>query len=213
VINIENCWRGLEVPRAIVMIRPIKQAPISKDDLEDKLKKLVFSEEFLEDTGVIFEYYMRVFGWPDYVVSLYGANESLLKFAILKIREKCGDILTSTLTGVGPEDPYFRAVEYKTGNVGEQISKLELRGKERDYIKVLAQSLSLDFAREYISLKSVLLRTFDVLVKSRVEKPKGYVSKIDDRELIEEIFNLFFENRDITGEEKKEILKERNQEL
>lgn len=144
------------------MIRPIynEESKYPDRNLDSILGSLVLNPEFQKDTGVIFEYYMRAFGWPDFVVSLYGPNEGLLKSAILKIRDKCKGIITSTIIGVCPEDQFFRISAFRNEKIIENLKKFE-DNLEKGSNNAIATMLSLEEAKNYIKMQKELLNTFE----------------------------------------------------
>jgi hypothetical protein len=189
------------------MIRPIASDKNNETTIEEKLKSLVLSEDFLYETGVVFEYYMRVFGWPDFVVSLYGANENLLKQAILCLREKCGALITSSIIGVCPEDPYLRIAEYSSNDGRAMINKLCENGNNEQASTILAENMRLETAKEYVVFHKAMIDSFSRMV-DRKNQNKGYQCEIEKNEKIFKVMleRLFFANKEIPNEEKEKII-------
>lgn len=89
------------MPRAIVMIKPISSKNTVHEEIEKYIIQLSMDEDFLSQTGCIIESFIRSFGWPDFVLSIWGTNAESLKEAILFIRQKSkNEINTSTIFGV-----------------------------------------------------------------------------------------------------------------
>lgn len=196
------------MPRAIVMIRPIASKNKEREnDIEGQLRELVLNEDFLQETSVVVEYYMRVFGWPDFVVSLYGPSENLLKYAILQLRKKCGSLMTSSIIGICPEDPYFRSVEFRSSNVKSLMNKFEDQCKTMDSHNALAKCMSLETAKEYVVLHRALLDVFDRLIDLQT-KTRPYKSAIEKNPKILELIlqKIFINRKNISVEEIQKIL-------
>jgi hypothetical protein len=195
------------MPRSIVMIRPIASSNKDEANVEEKLKSLVLSDDFLFETGVVFEYYMRVFGWPDFVVSLYGPNENLLKQAILQLREKCGALITSSMIGVCPEDPYLRIAEFGNDDAKKMIDELCEKGSDEKATNILVKNMRLETAKEYVALHNALLSSFCKVVDLRSEN-KVHQSEIEKNDKLLRLIleKVFFSNKKLSKEEKQKIL-------
>lgn len=195
------------MPRAIVMMRPFvgkTENNLTTEELEANLSNLVYSCDFLRDNGVIFEYYMRVFGWPDYVLSLYGPNEGLLKHAIIALRESCGSIITSTIIGTCPEDEFFRVAEFR-----ESIAKdLKNKSTTENPLESFVEVTHLEEAKNYLKFNKALLFYFESIL-SHSKLAKEYKCGLDrNQDLFKSLMEkIFFNNKNITIEEKDELLK------
>jgi hypothetical protein len=176
------------------MIRPIQKNEASNQEwtLEEKLNKMVYSKEFLDETGVIFEYYMRVFGWPDFIVSLFGPNEGLLKQAILQIRQECGGIVTSTIVGACPEDQFFRVAEFRNKDLETRLINFEEKVAEEGSNKAIAKAFSLEEAKNYLKWHQELLKIFSNMINQE-DEAKNYHSGLElDDKLFNALLNKVF---------------------
>jgi HrpA-like RNA helicase len=194
------------------MIRPFqKNAASNEVDLEEKLSKMVLSKEFLDNTGVIFEYYMRVFGWPDFIVSLFGPNEGLLKQAILQIRRECTGIVTSTIVGACPEDQYFRVAEFRSKNLENRLVNFEEKSAENGSNKAFAKAFSLEEAKNYIKWHKALLNIFSDMI-NQAEEDKNYLSGLElDKNLFKTLLNkVFLEKKSYLSEKEKDAFSKEN---
>jgi hypothetical protein len=216
------------MPRAIVMLRPLRgtrdsngdvsepdpQQGTTKKGFEKILNELALSEAFVHDNGVIFEFYMRVFGWPDYIVSLYGPNESLLIHAVVELRRKCResgiDATTSTYLGMCPEDPYMRAAEYKSEGLQKLFADFSVQGRE-NAIAALAKTVNLEEAKNYVEFHRIMLDFFNFRINT-MERAKSYKSGLQSNQpLLKQLLDdVYFNEKKIRKEEKQDMLKNAN---
>lgn len=180
------------MPRAIVMIRPFQTIETYQADqtLENMLSKMVLNNSFLKKTGVIFEHYMRAFGWPDFVVSLYGPNEGLIKHAIIQIKKKCKGTVTSTIIGSCPEDKFFRVAAFRSKCLSEKTKDVKKNGGIED--EAIAELLFLEEAKNYLKMHQALLSIFEEEL-NKSEKAKNYKSGFQtDEKLFKELINKMY---------------------
>jgi len=199
------------LPRAHVMIRPFQNnAPSNANNVEDILSKMVLSKKFLDETGVIFEYYMRVFGWPDFVVSLYGPNEGLLKYAILRIRDECKGVVTSTIIGSCPEDQYLRVAEFRNKQLINLLNNFEKNNNGEEANGIIARAFSLEEAKNYIKWQTTLLDLFEKMVNNSAEA-KSYINGLEaEKNLFKTLLSKVFLDKktELSTEEKEKFLKD-----
>ena len=97
------------MPYAIVFIKPNENMTDDKrkEDILKSFSKLI--KECLEDInkdllimnyGTVVDLLLWSFGYPDYILCLWGPNVENIKEAILKIRDECKDLFTTTVIGV-----------------------------------------------------------------------------------------------------------------
>ncbi|MHA1758002.1 MAG: hypothetical protein ACTSVV_14615 [Promethearchaeota archaeon] len=96
------------MPYAIIFIKPNENISEDKhkEEILNSFSKLI--KECLEDInknilitfGTTIDLILWSFGYPDYVLCLWGPNVENLKSAILKIRQICKDLFTTTIIGV-----------------------------------------------------------------------------------------------------------------
>ena len=201
------------MPRAHVMIRPFQKevCAVNDENVEAKLGEMMLSKKFLQETGVIFEYYMRVFGWPDFVVSLYGPNEGMLKRAILCIREKCGDIVTSTIVGACPEDQYLRVAEFRNQKLKDLLVSFEEESSKVGSTQAMAKLFAVEEAKNYLKLQLALLNMFNKMLGDQPEY-KNYKSGLEaDKKLFRILLTNTFLNRkkdELSSKERDALLDE-----
>jgi hypothetical protein len=153
---------------------------------------------------------MRVFGWPDFIVSLFGPNEGLLKQAILHIREDCPGIVTSTIVGACPEDQYFRVAEFRNKNLESRLVNFEEKSNEVGSNKAIAKAFSLEEAKNYLKWHQALLKIFSDTIN--LDEDKNYQSGLElDKTLFKTLLNkVFLENKDYLSEKDKETFSKEN---
>lgn len=88
------------MPRATVLLNG-KDWRATRSALERLSKN---RDSPLTDWGVIVEGFTECFGWPDFIVTLWGANVELIKSAIIILRDECGGAYTSTYIGVTEDE-------------------------------------------------------------------------------------------------------------
>lgn len=190
------------MPRALVLLRPSK--PEDGDFIEQYLREARLNWIFTKETGTVLEYYMRTFGWPDFVISLSGPNQEALKEAILHIRVDCQSLteigempITSSLVGRIPEDPYLRVAEHTSECLSELMQDLgrKLTGKklnEENACKELATTMALEEAYNYIALHRAFLDKFENQLNEKVQTKEGrrYKSCFQkNRELLDSVIH------------------------
>ena len=158
----------------------LRSDPQKRSELEDKLKEIYRGDtDFTPRTGVIFEFFMKTFGWSDFILSLWSSNSELLKDGIIVIRECCNFPLTSSIIGNMEEDGMLRTLEMKYIS-----SKVEL--SKSSSIAEIARENNI---RNYIALQKGILSKLEGITESYTKDIKGDIEYEDNiQRIVEKIF-------------------------
>ncbi len=134
------------MPRAVVMMYGTNLLGIRKG-LQDNLRTLQCP--LTQNTGVILEFYLETFGWPDFLASLWGTNTAAILAGVQKMAEIC-EVETTTILGILPEEMVLRSEEHH--------SRMEkLRRSTLGKYEQLKPSLIEDIFNDYLGMQRELI--------------------------------------------------------
>lgn len=154
------------MPRAIVMLRGQDWLKI-RTELSNLVRKR--NNPITDETGALVEFYLEMFGWPDFIVCLWGTNVEMIQKAVEGIRQRC-QAHTTTMMGILPEERLLKEIELK--------EKLPQFQQQSDITFQTYRPIQSDQVfEEYIALHKAFLSEMEKEIGKEIE-PKKFAKKI-----------------------------------